>query len=96
VSLRPSQSRTLSLAEAIANVMIGYAVAVATQFIVFPLFGIRTSIGQDLQVGGVFTAVSVVRSYGLRRLFETFRVLKAKREAAAPFGAAADRRSEVD
>ena len=34
------QSRLMSLVEAIANVVVGYAIAVLTQLIVFPWFGL--------------------------------------------------------
>ena len=34
------QSRLMSLAEAVANVAVGYAMAVLTQMLVFPLFGL--------------------------------------------------------
>ena len=65
-----SQSRSMSLAEAVARALFGYWIAVATQFAVFPLFGLAVGIIQNLGIGIVFTAVSVVRSYALRRLFE--------------------------
>ncbi|MCA9237757.1 MAG: hypothetical protein KDA44_19925 [Planctomycetales bacterium] len=64
-----TQSRAMSLVEALTNVVVGYALAVATQFAVFPLFGVTMRTRQMLVVGLVFTAVSVVRSYALRRLF---------------------------
>ena len=64
------QSRLGSFVEAIANVAIGYAIAVATQVAVFPLFGIETGVSDALAIGAIFTAVSIVRSYALRRLFE--------------------------
>jgi hypothetical protein len=65
------QSRAMSLVEAVANVAVGYCVAVATQMIVFPWFGLRATLGQNLGLGLVFTVVSLVRSYALRRLFNT-------------------------
>ena len=67
------QSRMMSLAEAVTNVAIGYGVAVATQIAVFPLFGLAVSLGDNLAIGGVFTGVSLIRSYVLRRLFERLR-----------------------
>jgi hypothetical protein len=67
------QSRLMSLVEAIANVAVGYGVAVATQLLVFPLFGLIVSFGENLAIGGVFTVVSLIRAYVLRRLFETMR-----------------------
>lgn len=72
------QSRTMSLVEAIANVVVGYGVAVVTQILIFPLFGLHTTIGQNLKMGLVFTVVSLARSYGLRRLFEAFRFAASK------------------
>ena len=63
------QSRVMSLVEALSNVVVGYALAIATQFVVFPLFGVTMRTRQMLVVGLVFTAVSIVRSYALRRLF---------------------------
>ena len=68
------QSRTMSLLEAVTNVLIGYGLAVATQMLVFPLFGFAASLQDNLAIGLVFTAVSLVRSYLLRRAFETLRV----------------------
>ncbi|EME71013.1 hypothetical protein H261_05489 [Paramagnetospirillum caucaseum] len=64
------QSRRMSLTEAITNVVIGYILAVATQVAVFPLFGIRIAISDDLLIGLMFLVVSLVRSYVLRRAFE--------------------------
>ena len=68
------QSRAMSLFEAIANVMVGYGVAVATQMLVFPLFGLQTTLAQNLKLGLIFTVVSIARSFTLRRVFETVRV----------------------
>lgn len=47
--------------------------AVATQIAVFPLFGLAVTLGDNLAIGGIFTAVSLVRAYLLRRLFERLR-----------------------
>ena len=63
----------MSLLEATANVAVGYGLAVLTQQLVFPLFGLETAIAQNLWISGIFTAVSLARSYLLRRLFEGFR-----------------------
>jgi hypothetical protein len=63
----------MSLIEAVTNVAVGYVLAVATQIIVFPWFGLRPSIGESLALGGVFVGISLLRSYALRRLFEHWR-----------------------
>jgi len=72
------QSRFMSLVEAIANVAVGYGVAVVTQIVVFPWFGLHTTLVQNLKMGGIFTIVSLARSFALRRLFEALRVRGTK------------------
>jgi hypothetical protein len=68
------QSRTMSLVEAIANVAVGYGIAVITQILVFPVFGLHTTLAQNLKMGAVFTLVSIARSFAVRRLFEAIRI----------------------
>ena len=68
-----SQSRRLSLIEAVTNVVAGYALAVITQIVAFPWFGLQVSLGDNLVIGAVFVGVSLIRSYALRRLFERLR-----------------------
>ena len=68
-----NQSRLMSLAESVANIAVGYGVAVTTQVLVFPLFGMTPSLGENLAIGAIFTAVSLARSYCLRRAFEALR-----------------------
>lgn len=67
------QSRLMSLAEAVANVIVGYTAAVVTQILIFPIFGLHATLAQNLKLGLVFTVVSIGRSYALRRLFERLR-----------------------
>lgn len=64
-----SQTRAGSLVESMANVSVGYGVAVASQCAIFPLFGIHIPLSDNLIIGLFFTAVSIVRSYLIRRLF---------------------------
>jgi len=68
------QSRLMSLVESLANVLVGYGVAVATQMLVFPLFGLAVTVSENLLIGLIFTVVSIVRGYALRRGFEALRV----------------------
>lgn len=72
------QSRAMSMIEALANVAVGYGVAVLTQIAVFPLFGLSVTLVQNLIMGGLFTVVSIIRSYALRRVFETIRMRSAQ------------------
>ncbi|MDM7463089.1 MAG: hypothetical protein P3W95_005500 [Tepidimonas taiwanensis] len=67
------QSRIMSMVEAAANVVVGYVLAIATQIVVFPWFGIETGIAEHLTIGLAFVGVSLARGYLLRRLFERWR-----------------------
>ena len=67
------QSRIMSMVEAVTNVVVGYVLAIATQIMVFPWFGIETGLAEHMTIGLVFVTVSVARGYLLRRLFETWR-----------------------
>lgn len=68
------QSRLMSLAEAITNVVVGYVLAIVTQIVVFPWFGIKTGMAEHLTIGLAFLGVSLARGYLLRRVFEQIRV----------------------
>ena len=65
-----SQSRAMSLVEAVTNVVAGYGMAVGMQLAVFPLFGLHPTLGQSLKIGAWFTLISLLRGYFLRRLFD--------------------------
>ena len=67
------QSRRQSLIEAITNVVVGYALAVLTQIVVFPWFGLQIPFRDNLMIGAMFVIISLLRSYALRRLFERWR-----------------------
>jgi hypothetical protein len=67
------QSRLMSLVESVANVIVGYGVAVMTQILIFPIFGLHTTLAQNLKMGAIFTIVSIARSFALRRVFEAIR-----------------------
>ena len=63
------QRRTQSLIEAWANVAVGYLVALLSQLLVFPMFGIHIPFSSNLAIGAWFTVISLIRSYVLRRWF---------------------------
>lgn len=63
------QTRRQSMAETAASVAIGYLVALLSQLAIFPLFGIHLPLADNLAIGLYFTAISIVRGYYVRRLF---------------------------
>lgn len=64
-----SQSRGMSLVEAVTNVVAGYVLAVFGQLAFFPVVGLDVTVRQSLLIGVLFTSLSLVRSFVLRRLF---------------------------
>lgn len=63
------QSRKGSLLESLANIALGYGIAVGAQMVIFPMFNVHLQHSQHMLMGGLFTIVSLIRSYTLRRLF---------------------------
>jgi hypothetical protein len=63
------QLKRHSFVESIVNVLVGYGIAILTQVIVFPIFGLECSFENNLKIGLIFTVVSIGRSYFLRRIF---------------------------
>lgn len=69
-----SQSKTQSFIESLLNIGVGYVIAVSAQMIIFPMFGMIVPLADNLLIGLMFTVVSLVRSYYLRRLFNKLSV----------------------
>jgi hypothetical protein len=63
------QTRIQSMIESVLNVAIGYGVALTAQIVVFPMFGLHATMQENLIIGAIFTGISIVRSYAVRRLF---------------------------
>lgn len=63
------QSRFQSIMESCVNVLIGYGIALLSQMVIFPFFGIHVSISDNLEIGAWFTGISLVRSFVVRRFF---------------------------
>src|SRR3982074_3466053 len=71
------QTRAMAFMEAGTNVCVGFAFALVTQFTIFPMLGLAVSVANNLIIGAIFTVVSLLRSFTLRRLFEAVRVRNA-------------------
>ena len=63
------QTKKHSATEAIINILIGYGIALLSQIIMFPLYGINITLGANIQIGIWFTLISFARSYFIRRWF---------------------------
>lgn len=64
-----TQTRLGSLYEAIINVVIGFSINYFANLAIFPLFGFHISPGANFVMGLIYTAISIARSYTIRRWF---------------------------
>lgn len=64
-----AQTKIGSFTESCINIAIGYGVALASQLLVFPLFGINIPLSSNIAIGAIFTVISIARSYVIRRVF---------------------------
>lgn len=78
------QSRTASLIESVINILVGFGIAVAAQAIFLPLLGVPIPLAANLGFAAIMTAISIARSYALRRLFEALHI----RRPLSPFAQA--------
>jgi len=61
------QTKLDSFFESLLNVVVGYLIALGSQLLVFPLFGINIPLADNILIGMIFTVVSIARSYLIRR-----------------------------
>lgn len=72
------QSRLMSLTESLVNISIGLAVSLVANALILPLFfGVPVPLIDNLMMAGLYTGVSIIRSYAIRRLFEAIHWRKA-------------------
>jgi hypothetical protein len=63
------QSRVMSGAEAVTNVLIGYTIATAATYVILPMHGYDVTTQKAMSISLAFTGISLARSYILRRFF---------------------------
>jgi hypothetical protein len=65
-----AQTRTGSFVEAWVNIAIGFAINWSANMVFLPMFGFSSiTAGKAFGIGLVFTAISLVRQYIIRRYF---------------------------
>ncbi len=65
------QSRIMSAIETATNIAVGLVISLLAQMVILPVYGIHISMSENVQITIFFTAVSIVRGYCLRRLFNS-------------------------
>lgn len=63
------QSRRMSFVEALANLVIGYVISLGAQLVIYPLFGVHIGLAANIGILTLFTIISLLRTYILRRTF---------------------------
>lgn len=67
------QTKTGSFVEAWANIVVGFGINCLANLLILPMFGFNVTAGQAFGIGMIFTVISLVRSYVLRRWFNGLR-----------------------
>lgn len=70
------QSKLDSLLESFTNILIGFTVATISNFIVLSMFGYNVTASDSILIAIVFTIISLVRSYMIRRVFNKYKVFR--------------------
>jgi hypothetical protein len=65
-----SQTKLGSIAEAWANIAVGFGINFTANLLILPLFGFKgLTVRNNFIIGIIYTVISLVRSYVLRRWF---------------------------
>jgi hypothetical protein len=67
------QSRRMSMIEVATNIVIGLVVSFISQIAVFKLYDIHISVTQNVEITIWFTVISIIRSYLIRRWFNSMK-----------------------
>ena len=65
------QTKKWSMIESLTSTTIGWLIGVILNMSVLPLFGYDVSLTDGVLISIIFTAVSVIRSYVIRRFFNS-------------------------
>lgn len=67
-----SQSKRNSVLEAVTSTAVGFLVTWFAGLLIYPLAGVQVNVTQNTVVVLLFTIVSLVRGYVLRRIFNRY------------------------
>lgn len=75
------QSKKGSFAESLFNTAVGWTINFVANIHILPMFGFDVTYSQAFWIGIIFTVISIVRSYVLRRVFNRWQAPWNKEEA---------------
>jgi len=67
------QSKRISIIEAVSNTIIGLLTSFCIQLIIYPVLNIDVKLSQNVIITFVFFIASIVRSYLVRRFFNSLK-----------------------
>lgn len=73
------QSKIGSLVESLINILIGFGIALGSQLLIFPMYGVNIPLHDNVMITLWFTLISIARSYTLRRLFNRITIWRLSR-----------------
>ena len=65
------QTKKESMIESLTSTTIGIIIGIVLNLTILPIFGYPVSLSDSLLISIIFTAVSVIRSYAIRRIFNS-------------------------
>ena len=90
------QSRAMSLVESVVNIGVGFGISLGAQIVFLPMLGVAISLSQNLVFAVIMTAISIARSYALRRLFEALHIRRPLTPAMHAVIAERHRQQEIE
>lgn len=63
------QTKLESFVESCINVAIGLVISVIANLLILPHYGTHLTVSNNIQISAAYTAISIVRSYTVRRWF---------------------------
>ena len=64
-----NQTKLESFVETLLNIASGFIVSLVVWWIIAPIYGIPVTLSSNIQITGIFTITSIIRSYYWRRFF---------------------------
>ncbi len=70
--MNSGQSPEFSALEALTGTVVGFVLSIGMQRLLFPSLGLDLALAENALVSSAFTALSLVRGYVLRRIFNRY------------------------
>lgn len=67
------QTRLMSLVETMTNILVGLVISFLSQIVIFKIYNVSLSTQQNVEITLYFTIISILRSYALRRFFNSIK-----------------------